>query len=105
MPTPHHRKSVDHRNAIPIKHNLVQSQLQPGIDSPSSSRHKKDSFPPTVPHRRPSLQTIALLITAGLVFTALLGGFLTGTWEPFRLLCPFALGILAGLLPQFTPPP
>jgi len=50
--------------------------------------------------QRLGLQTIALYITAGLVFTALLGGFLTGVWEPFRLLCPFGLGVLAGQLPH-----
>jgi hypothetical protein len=49
------------------------------------------------------LPTIALCITAGLVFTALLGGFLTGVWEPFRFLCPFGLGVLAGQLPNVNP--
>lgn len=54
--------------------------------------------------QRLGLQTIALCITAGLVFTALLGGFLTGVWEPFKLLCPFGLGVLAGQLPNVNPP-
>ena len=43
-----------------------------------------------------SIKMVALLVSACLVFTALIGGFVTGNMQPLQWMLPYLLGVISG---------
>ena len=50
------------------------------------------------PRRRFNIRVLTLLVSASLVFTALIGGFVTGNMQPLQWMLPYLLGVISGRL-------